>query len=208
MEWYQEAPVKKYEAQGFGSAAAGTTPCWRRWCGGSCSGGDDEPAAVKLEGEVVMLSHEGHIVSVVGGDAFIWSWGGADFSALRSPTSFWSLLFSSASFWHHLFRYSHSTSVCFSLVLWSKFYVAQYTWKIKIKRNKKTCFRCWPNFKMSWAFYSANVDFAYHQCLYSQNVAQFVLILWVMVAGLRGLNWISEMCRCYFEWSRNIPYWT
>lgn len=70
---------------------------------------------------VVTRSHLGHIVSVdagrgsqVCGDITV---GGATFMALNSSTSLCSLLFCSVSDPNHLFKYSHSISVCFSLLL-------------------------------------------------------------------------------------------
>ena len=70
---------------------------------------------------VVTFSQRGHIVRVDAGRG--WQpWGditvgGPTFMALSSSTSLCSLLFCSVNDPNHLFRYSHSISVCFSLLL-------------------------------------------------------------------------------------------
>lgn len=76
----------------------------------------------RAEGLVVVTrSQRGHIVRVdAGRGSRVWgerTVGGATFKALSSSTSRCSLLFSSVKDPKHLFRYSHSISVCFSFVL-------------------------------------------------------------------------------------------
>lgn len=70
---------------------------------------------------VVTRSHRGHIVRVdagsgsqLCGDITV---GGPTFIALSSSTSLCSLRFCSVNELNHLFKYSHSISVCFSLLL-------------------------------------------------------------------------------------------
>ena len=60
-------------------------------------------------------SHEGHMVRVVAGRCMKKGW--EVFKARSSWSSFCSLLFSSVNVSQHLFKYSQSTSVCFSFVL-------------------------------------------------------------------------------------------
>lgn len=70
---------------------------------------------------VVTRSQRGHIVRVDAGRGWeLWgeiTVGGPTFIALSSSTSFCNLLFCSAKELNHLLRYSHSISVCFSLLL-------------------------------------------------------------------------------------------
>lgn len=70
---------------------------------------------------VVTRSQRGHIVRVdAGSGSQVWgdiTVGGPTFMALSSSTSLCSLRFCSVSDPNHLFRYSHSISVCFSLLL-------------------------------------------------------------------------------------------
>ena len=75
---------------------------------------------------VVTRSQRGHMVSVdagrgsqLCGDMTV---GGATFIARSSSTSLCSLLFCSVSDPNHLFKYSHSISVCFSLLLFVFFF--------------------------------------------------------------------------------------
>lgn len=76
-------------------------------------------AAVAL---VVIRSHWGHMDKVeAGSGSELWgdnTVGGPTFKALRSSTSLWSLLFCSVRDPNHLFKYSHSISVCFNLLLY------------------------------------------------------------------------------------------
>lgn len=70
---------------------------------------------------VVTRSHRGHIVRVDAGSGSQLlgeiTVGGPTFIALSSSTSLWSLLFCSVNDPNHFFKYSHSISVCFSLLL-------------------------------------------------------------------------------------------
>ena len=76
----------------------------------------DEPGLADEDAEAgVTRSHEGHMVRVVAGRCMKKGW--EVFTARSSWSSFCSLLFSSVNFSQHLFKYSQSTSVCFSFVL-------------------------------------------------------------------------------------------
>lgn len=71
------------------------------------------------------LSQRGHMVRVdAGSGSQLWgeiTVGGPTFMALSSSTSFCSLLFCSVRDPNHLLKYSHSISVCFSLLLALRF---------------------------------------------------------------------------------------
>lgn len=83
---------------------------------------------------VVTRSQRGHIVSVEAGrGSQLWgemTVGGATFMALSSSTSLCSLLFCSVSDPNHLFKYSHSISVCFSLLLFFQYSSHQLNYSI------------------------------------------------------------------------------
>lgn len=110
----------------FHQAAEG----YRDWRAGVPTLGDNaagvEEAVVTLVGPlsmavVVTRSHRGHIDRVdAGSGSQLWgeiTVGGPTFIALSSSTSLCSLLFCSVNEPNHLFKYSHSISVCFSLLL-------------------------------------------------------------------------------------------
>lgn len=72
---------------------------------------------------VVTRSQRGHMLRL---EAEV-TVGGPTFMALSSSTSLWSLWFCSVSEPNHLLKYSHSISVCFSLLLnQNKSKTAQY----------------------------------------------------------------------------------
>lgn len=99
--------------------------CYRDWKAGVSTLGDKEAAATLVGplsmAVVVTRSHRGHIIWVdAGSGSQLWGEmmvGGPTFMALSSSTSLCSLLFCSVNEPNHLFMYSHSISVCFSLLL-------------------------------------------------------------------------------------------
>lgn len=190
----------------FHEAAEG----YRDWRAGVPTLGDNaagvEEAVVTLVGPlsmavVVTRSHRGHIDRVdAGSGSQLWgeiTVGGPTFIALSSSTSLCSLLFCSVNEPNHLFKYSHSISVCFSLLLLIKLIILiimivhRIIFYIQRALNVTSatfnwCFSSYSQKGSSFSEHSCN------KCIFS-NIKMQSMSCWILIITVFTLNYFYNL---------------